>query len=1045
MHRYEIYGDRRAQVLHYVLVGVAVALCTTFLIYLMGDMLSSVSIGSISFSYMNLPVILISGLFGFVPAMVSFLLVFVYEAVVNTGLAYTVFIYLLAASISYLSARRGWLRSWKGIIGSSLLLSFVLGNVWDMLVRLIDARGFSNLSAAGMLTSFIAELPECFISVLILAALLNLLPDRAKKLFYMGYYYASDTRENASRTIGGTSRLSLRITALIIVEAFVLGGAAAGFANLLIPSLVQTTGSSNDAVQTESQYHRSQLEKNSSDTSDDFGTSGSANPGSSDAVDGFERYWDSYRFVMNEQGIAFDVKLILLLLNVAVPFSVIANYYAQYFVARPIVRMAKTMSDFSEAEDRESELTKVHALNIRQNDEIGDLYEALDQMAAEIVDYIGRIRREEKLEAELTIAKRSNEAKTRFLNNMSHEIRTPINAVLGLDELILRESREKQTLEYARDIDSAGRTLLSLVNDILDSSKLEAGKMEIVPVEYELSSTVNDLVHMISARAQEKNLRLFVRLDPSTPHLLYGDEIRLKQVIWNILTNAVKYTEQGSVTFSVGYEPKEDHQILLKVSVRDTGIGIRAEDIPKLFERFERIDLKHNNSIEGTGLGMSIVRQLLALMGTELHVKSTYGEGSDFSFEVLQKVLDDVPVGDWKDAYAEADAQTETYHESFRAPEARILVVDDTPLNLTVVRGLLRQTQVQIDTADSGQEALDLVRKNAYDLVFLDHRMPQMDGTECLRKMREMKEENKSKNAPVVALTANAIAGAREQYLQEGFTEYLSKPVNAHRLEALLLRLLPPDKVLRRENDMEGASAGTAGAEGAPKAGKTVSMGADVPAAALSDDGGEDEKPTWLDGVTSIDYDMAIENCGSLSVFLDVLKQFLGVIPEKSSQIEEFAAEGDLENYTILVHALKSSARLIGAPVLSGLAAELEKAGDAGDRETIDRDTPELLKEYRSYFDKITPLLADGSDEADARPLIDSAELADAYAAVREFAEAFDFDSADDVMAMLADYRMPPEEKERYETVARLVKEVDREALLLALGEKDGSSAFGAE
>ncbi len=392
----------------------------------------------------------------------------------------------------------------------------------------------------------------------------------------------------------------------------------------------------------------------------------------------------------------------------------------------------------------------------------------------------------------------ANEAKSSFLSNMSHEIRTPINAVLGMNEMILRESEEPEILSYSESIRTAGNTLLGLINDILDFSKIEAGKMEIIPADYDLSSMLNDLVNMIELRAEDKGLIFVPEFDSHTPKFLNGDEVRIKQVITNILTNAVKYTEKGSVTFRVDHEKVSDEEILLKVSVRDTGIGIRKEDQAKLFTMFERIDEARNRNIEGTGLGMNITGQLLEMMGSSLEVESEYGSGSDFRFSLKQKVVRWEELGDYEISYRESLERKKRYRERFHAPDVKILVVDDNRMNLTVFANLLKKTGMRIDTAISGDEGLKATWKQKYDLIFLDHMMPEKDGIETLYELREYKE-NPNLDTKVICLTANAISGAREQYLAEGFDDYLTKPIDSERLEEQLLNYLPADKIMKAE------------------------------------------------------------------------------------------------------------------------------------------------------------------------------------------------------------------------------------------------------
>ena len=319
---------------------------------------------------------------------------------------------------------------------------------------------------------------------------------------------------------------------------------------------------------------------------------------------------------------------------------------------------------------------------------------------------------------------------------MSHEIRTPINAVLGMDEMILRESREQNIKEYAMDIYTAGQTLLSLINDILDFSKIESGKMEIVPVEYDISSLIHDLANMASQRAAEKKIQLIVEASQDIPSRLYGDDVRLRQILANLLTNAVKYTHEGTIWLRVQSRRKEDAAVL-GFEVEDTGIGIKEEDLPKLSAEFERIEEDRNRNIEGSGLGMSITIQLLALLGSRLAVESTYGKGSKFSFELEQKVMDPQPIGDFS-ARVRQSAENYNYSTRFCAPEAKILVVDDNGVNRKVLRNLLKETQIQVTEAGSGAECLALVQEGRYDLIFLDHMMPEMDGVETLHRMRAL-------------------------------------------------------------------------------------------------------------------------------------------------------------------------------------------------------------------------------------------------------------------------------------------------------------------
>ena len=392
-------------------------------------------------------------------------------------------------------------------------------------------------------------------------------------------------------------------------------------------------------------------------------------------------------------------------------------------------------------------------------------------------------------------ADRANEAKSSFLANMSHEIRTPINAVIGMNEMILRESSESAIRQYAYDARSSANTLLGIINDILDFSKIESGKMEIIPVEYELKHVVTELVNMIEKRVADKGLELQVEVCPELPSKLYGDDVRIKQIVTNLLTNAVKYTERGRVTLTVDGHMVQD-QLQLYICVEDTGIGIKQEDLDKLFSAFERIEEKRNRNIEGTGLGMSITTLLLNMMGSSLEVSSVYGKGSSFSFVLEQQVVDNTPIGQL--AQKEEEDASYQYKEAFTAPGARLLVVDDNKMNCKVFKALLKKTQVQVMECYSGAECLQLTEAYKYDLIFLDHMMPELDGVETFKLLRS-DSANLNLDTPVVVLTANAMSGAKEQYLEEGFDAFLAKPIVPEDLEHMLADMLPKELLVKQE------------------------------------------------------------------------------------------------------------------------------------------------------------------------------------------------------------------------------------------------------
>jgi CheY-like chemotaxis protein/HPt (histidine-containing phosphotransfer) domain-containing protein/anti-sigma regulatory factor (Ser/Thr protein kinase) len=511
---------------------------------------------------------------------------------------------------------------------------------------------------------------------------------------------------------------------------------------------------------------------------------------------------------------------------------------------------------------------------------------------------------------------------------------------------------------------------------------------------------------MISVKARDKGLELIVEVDETMPYLLIGDDVRLKQVILNVLTNAVKYTEKGSVTMRVEGKKADDQNIYFHVCIKDTGIGIKEEDIQKLFSPFERIEENRNRTIEGTGLGMSIVKQLLAMMDSKLEVQSVYGEGSEFSFTVRQQVVDWKPIGNYAVKYRESVASMERYQEAFHAPTAKILVTDDTEMNLTVLKGLLKATRIQVDTATSGKETLEKAKQQKYDVMFIDHRMPEMDGIETLAALKTL-EGNLNLNTPCISLTANAVSGARETYMKAGFQDYMTKPVDGRKLEELLLRYLPEEKV-------EKVTA------------KQIDAAEEK---ALPEHAGTPDPE--LQVYSGIELDTALQNCGSKEVLLQVIEEFALGIEKKANAIEEYEKAKDYKNYTVLVHALKSSARLIGATKLSEMAAELESLGNEEKEAEIKEKTPKLLEVYRGYREHLAAALPkEVSPEEDTRELLSEEMWQEVMQGLKEFLEAFDFDSADSAFAMLSDYRIPEAHKERYMQLKEGLAAVDRDGLL---------------
>ena len=621
-----------------------------------------------------------------------------------------------------------------------------------------------------------------------------------------------------------------------------------------------------------------------------------------------------------------------------------------------------------------------------------------------------------KLDKAITEANAANEAKSTFLDNMSHEIRTPMNSILGMNEMILREEDRPEISEYALSIQRAGRALLGILNDILDFSKIQDNKMEISPVRYDLSSLLNDMVNIAAEQARKKSLNFEVNVDKTIPRILEGDEYHIRQVMLNILNNAVKFTERGAVSLEITHEKLDDKFILLKCSVSDTGIGIREEDMALIFQPFEHVQASRKFQSDGSGLGLTIVKNLLILMGSDLKVESVFQKGSKFSFELKQPVIKWEAIGDYKRAFSTAVAHKSRYHEAFQAPDAKVLVVDDTDVNLLVFSNLLKKTKIKIDTASSGVEMLQLVRMNHYDMVFLDHRMPGMDGVEAFHNMRSL-TDSLNTFTPVIALTANAVIGARQFYIDHGFNDYLSKPVDTVRLEQILLEYLPADKIQPADPEDVKKLEERKAKEDKPKA------QAQAQEPEIIEEPEEPASP--YANIPGIDYNAAVTNCGIEETFVQALQIFYDTLDQKANDIERFEREKDIKNYTVLVHALKSSARLVGALQLSEDAKYLEACGDKNDIAEIEAKTPALLSQYRSYKKVLAEVFGNNDEEDMSLPEIPLDELKEFYVMLKDMAANFDLDNIDAMMEDIKNYRIPADEKERFKKIKDCVTAAD--------------------
>lgn len=704
--------------------------------------------------------------------------------------------------------------------------------------------------------------------------------------------------------------------------------------------------------------------------------------------------------------------------------------------------------------------------------------------------------------------RKTSNMKSDFLANMSHEIRTPMNAVIGMAEMALREDIPPAAREYIGQIKSSGQTLLTIINDILDFSKIESGKMDISDVEYEPLSMINDVSNIIMTRIGSKDLDLTVDVNPELPIGLYGDNIRIKQVLVNMANNAIKFTDSGNVNVKIDFLRTTEDTIELCVAVTDTGRGIKESDMTKLFQSFQQLDSKRNRNVEGTGLGLAISKQLVALMHGKIHVDSEYGKGSTFSFVIPQKVTDssravekvedgivaagliqseytaqelagdmeklgvtyvrlesEEDLGWLKDhnagyLFVEQPLMTEvvqyfmklnphvcgvvlanyrsvrTYDLpnlrvvkkplyilglsnifngkeengsvslmeaedfDFTAPRAEILVVDDNAINLTVVKGLLNPLQMKIDTALSGKDAVLMVTDKRYDIIFMDHMMPEMDGVETTRVIRRLLGNNGQ--VPIIALTANAVEGTAQMFIDEGMNDFVTKPIEMRVILAKLRKWLPPEKIEKNRNKKMNTVL-----QGGNREAQASQMSTDI-------------------SIAGLDVKKAMEFLGNEELFWSVLKEYYRVIDKKSTLISEYEQKEMWKEYTVEVHALKSASRQIGALELAQVAEQMEAAGNAGNAALIHKITPGMLEEYTFYKGILAPYFVK-QEEAQNGRAAEKSEMSELFDQMKDAMENLDMDAMEEVIKGMSQYSYGDAQRSIFERLKNAVEDIDTE------------------
>lgn len=616
-------------------------------------------------------------------------------------------------------------------------------------------------------------------------------------------------------------------------------------------------------------------------------------------------------------------------------------------------------------------------LNVNKNGNFDGIFILIGLYVLLIMAVVHMVKQTEQIKIKAIDAMRANKFKSSFLANMSHEIRTPLNAIMGFNEMISMEDVNDSVKEYAYNIKNAGSNLLGIINDILDFSKIESGKMELVVKEFDLATIINDVVTSTEIWAKEKNLELKILVDRKLPCKLMGDEKRIRQILINLLSNAVKYTDKGYVKFFISGK-ENNSKIDLCMSVADTGIGIKAEDKDKLFKKFERIT--NNKYIEGTGLGLSITGQLVGMMGGTISVESEYKKGSTFTVNISLPIVDNEKIGDYKSRIEKI--LDKNSHKIIKAENAKILVVDDNNMNLMVAKGLLRNTDMIVETCSSGREMLELIEKNYYDVILLDHMMPEMDGIEALHKAMEL-ENNMCRTTPIIAMTANAIKGVREDYLKEGFADYLSKPVSADVLIETISRHLKTNLISEKVEIKENVE---------------------------------------LPELNEFDLKYAMSIVGDKKMLIELLIDYGNYIYNLEDKLNN--ALDDIKQYEILVHSIKSSSANVGALTVARLARLLEIAAKKNDKDRISTLNPVLIDEIKTHYEILKPILPEktiGTKEYSANNIINI--LND----LKENLKVFDYTEAVENAGKLNEYELEDAVRDYVKKIQFLIDDFEPE------------------